>query len=285
MSELELLAQIRHLYGDTYLTVFPDGFHVSWRTLTLGEFLSYSSQISRDLFPRAVFEDEIFSKCVKNDALRGQREHLKAGIITSVVDSIWEFSVPASIDQVRAQLDVARQEVYQSEYALIHDFVNTILLAFPYKPEEIYKMDYEQLIKTLVMAERKLIELGLRKEPISIVNPAKPEEVKKSPIKVDAKALWEQQHGIEPKPKDPFLPQDAPTPTKSTKGKWYKKSPVLEAPPTHNVKVGEEDPDIFTLTGWDQADLGINRAMMVQDAQVIYRDVLEGLARKKKRQG
>jgi hypothetical protein len=277
VSSLELLAKQRHLYGNTYLTVFPDGLLVPWRTLSVQEFLEYSEAIARGHFPLAVFEDEIFKRCVRESYFIRQQENLKAGVITTVVEAIWDFSLPKLPQQVAGDLEGARQE-YEGDYRVIHDLVTIILMAFPYKPEEVYSMSYEQLIKTLVLADRKLIGLGIKQEPttITLVDQQTQEVPTPPKPKVDAKKLWEEQHP------DPFLPKEPPKEVQPTnkKGKWYKKSPVLEVKPTHGVRVGEEDPDFFALSGHELQDLPLQRAIMVQDAQIIYKDLIEELEKR-----
>lgn len=267
----DLLAEQRHLYGNVYLTIFPDGQLIPWHTLQIQEVLQYSREIARDHFPRAVLEDEIFKKCVLNPYYVRNLEFLKAGVVNAVVEAIWEFSAPQTPDQLTQDLDNLWKE-QQGDYRVIYDFMSTILLAFPYKPEEVGAMSYEEMMRTLVLADRKLIELGIRKEPTKIVvdQPSTPPPSKP---KIDAKALWEAKH-FEPQ-------QDHKQNSKDTgsnkQGKWYKVSPILEVPPTHNVKLDEENPDIFALGGHEKQDLPLQRAMMIEDAKIIYRDVIKAL--------
>jgi len=150
-------------------------------------------------------------------------------------------------------------------------------MAFPYKPEEVYAMNYETLMERAVLAEYKLMEMGMISDPIGIQVPEG--EGKPAPPhrpRVDAKAMWDA--------------QNAP---KKKKKKW-KVSPVLEAEDRKSINFEEDRlaADSSILDNHDRAEhpmvqehimnerLGPEREKLVNDAQWIYGDLIKELNKK-----
>ena len=96
------LYKIRKLYGNTYVTVFPDDFVVPWRPLSIGDFMAYHHAYLRGVIPLSHLEDEIFNKCVVDDAIVAQAPFLKAGIVTTVSQHIWQHSGPRDVTHFNA---------------------------------------------------------------------------------------------------------------------------------------------------------------------------------------
>jgi hypothetical protein len=231
-------------------------------------------------------------------------DYLNAGVVTTVVQNIWQFSGPSDSATIVADLNAARGVIHASVSSLLHDLVELISLAFPYKPEEIYAMDYSTFLLRVAQAEKKLIYLGIREGPVEIItaDEQKPqpsaaarlaERVAKSatqdinPVAAEAaKKAWEAEQEkrkkiIQPKP-EPNRPAPKPS-RKDAKNKWWKDSPVLEANMDHNIDFQTEatEQHVFGLTGHEKADAHIGRAKMVQDAQWIYKDLIEKLEKQK----
>jgi hypothetical protein len=282
---MQKLFEVRKQHGSTYATVFPDGTIVPWKPLSIEDFIKYSFDQFRGLIPPVHLEDEIFKKCIIDTTYIRQMSLLKAGIVSTVVSNIWQYSGPTGIDAFNNDLNTARQMLNADGVKAIHQLVEMVTLAFPYKPEEVYQMDYETLLMRVAQAEAKLLQLGTIKEPIQMKDedkkpqrgprPSDPNQKFKS--RIDAKKLWEEQRGIKQ--------QDQPIPSKDQEKKWWKKSPVLEVPPKHNIDFNTEqkEHDIFALSGHEKADVHIARDKMVKDAQWIYADLIKELAQKNKK--
>lgn len=282
---MQQLYEIRKLYGNTFVTAFDDGFLVPWRPLTMGDYITYSQDRERGLIPSPCLEDEIFVKCVQDQSILRQKDFLKAGIVSTVVINIWQFSGPTSIDSFNNDLETARQILNFSETKAIHQLVQIITMAFPYKPEEVYDMPYDLFMLRLAQSESKLLQLGLfLKEPIYLA-PEKPEvpEKKAAPRpKVDAKKLWDEQQQPQQKPnkRPPPVKLDE---VKTTGDKWWTKSPVLEAPNPVKIDFAKEAREQmnFGASGHEKADIHVATAQMVNDAQKIYADLIGELKKRK----
>jgi hypothetical protein len=279
---MQALFEVREQYGNVWVTAFPDGLIVPWQLLPLGKYISYLQDHNRKAIPHVQLEDEIFRSCVLDKSIIRRMGFLKAGVVSTVVHNVWEYSGPTSISSFKADLDTAR--------AMLH-------ADFPYKPEEVYEMPYDVLMMRVAQAEHKLIELGLQSGPLEIFDrkeegatkgpkgskrPQDPEQIAKAAI--DAKKLWEQRQG-EPEPVVQSVPGD----------RWWKVSPVLEANEHErkNVKPTPGLDEELALDNDERASppevrkflldskIGPARDKMVQDARWIYKDLLEGLERKK----
>lgn len=159
----EHLLYLRKEHGDVFATRLPTGQTIPWRPLTTGEYLKYTAMFRNDQYPRAFIEDEVFTLCVLDGALVRSIGKLKAGIVSTVVSSIMVFSGPQSLEDLNTGLHIARQQMHDA----MHDLVSMICMAFPaYKPEEVYTMDYRNLMLRAAQAEKKLIQTGFIDEPI-----------------------------------------------------------------------------------------------------------------------
>ena len=273
--------EVRKRFGGTYVTIFPDGLIIPWKALSLKDFISYQQDTFKNLIPYPQLEDEIFSKCVLDDSIIRQMPFLKAGIISTVVHNIWEYSGPTTAELFNNDLETARQMLQGTGIGGLHELVEMITLAFPYTPEQVYEMDYETFLLRTAQAEGKLLRMKIISSPFSLVQTQTEASKQKGPIpketkpRVDAKSLWEEQRL---KKKDPIPPGGM-----KKNEKWWKVSPVLETPAAHGIdfRIQQAEIDTFGSTGHEKADIHINRANLIKDAQWIYADVLKALAAKK----
>jgi hypothetical protein len=285
---MEDLFTIRQQFGGVFTTHFPEGLSIPWKPLSLKDYLSYLTDYSRGIIPSSILENEIFKKSVLDDNIISKLPHLKAGIVTTVVQNIWQYSGPTGIEAFNKDLEEARNKLFEDSSKIIHELVQLITMAYPYKPEEVYSMDYETFMFRLAMSEKKLLDMGIIKEPISMtVQSDKSPPSTKAPPKpqVDAKRLWEDQQAKQKKVQvESKETKSSPTPSTAVKGKWFKESPVLETAPTHGINFDLEgkETDVFGLTGHEKADAHLSRAKLIKDSQTIYKDLLKKLADKKK---
>jgi hypothetical protein len=301
---MQKLYKVRQLHGSVYASVISDDLVVPWHPLTIGDYIKYNQEYSRGNCPNCILENEIFQKCVVDEAILRQMDQLPAGVVTTVVENIWKFSGPIDIDAFNGDLEVARQIIFNSDTKAIHEIVDLITRAWPYKPEEVYAMDYETLLLRCAMAEPRLTAAGILTEPIHM------QKIKQDPSdptvekpKIDAKRLWEEyqaSQGAQPtsQQKPPQKASGAATEAskKKPKGRWWKTSPILEASNPKKIDFAGEQmaTDMDMLDSHDKAESPEMRkylidsknrnlrAKMIEEAQVAYADALEGL---KKRQG
>lgn len=285
-----LLEDVRRKYGrGVYATLFPTGLVVAWRPLTLTAYLGYDAEIKAETHLMVLLEDEIFRLCVCDQIYSRQLDHLPAGVISTVVHNIWETSVPSTEEALVSSLEHARNVVYSPPASIFYEAANWIMVAFPsYTPESVMDMDHQTLMLRLAQAEKKLMALGVIQEPFTFTSP----EVSKGPPprpsreKVDLKALWDSAHS--PPKKGPAQPAE-PIPSGPRMkdlegaGKWWKKSPVLEAPRKEAIdfKAEAKEAQLFGSQNWDNVDEAIRKEKMIKDARVIYKDLLAELAKKK----
>jgi len=95
-------------------------------------------------------EDDIWDECVLQHSISTNKDHMDAGVITTIAQLILFFSSPRTIDQ-------ANQELYEKRIELANikeQAIITICQAFPaYLPEVLEDMSWEILLKRLAQAE------------------------------------------------------------------------------------------------------------------------------------
>lgn len=156
----------RILHGECHVSRLPSGLDIAWETLSLGDFVKYDLELRAGRIPSAIIEDEIFKKCVISSGVKLNINSLDAGIVTTVVSQIMEYSGPSGPEQIANDLNNARYMVGD----FLNDSVAIILQTFPgYTADKLYDLPYLEFLKILMMAERRLIATGLLQEPIQPV--------------------------------------------------------------------------------------------------------------------
>jgi len=291
------IIDIKKRYGaNTHITIISDNIIIPWKLLPIFNYIQYSKEIQEGRFPLSIFEDKIFSQCVLDQSIVRQLPFLKAGIVSTVVENIWNASCSNTVEGLNNSLEEARKESRLIAPA-IHELVSTILLAFPaYKPEEVYSMDFNTLTKRAIDAEIKLLHSNIIQEPIRFepLHQEDAQEILQQP-KVDPKEIWERQHNIDRKKKErprrrgiDNLFKDLHR--KDEKPKEEKKeklsSNIIDAldkglPPVVNEK--ESKQAVFHGSGNDIIDRDIHTHNMINEAKVIYADVIEELKKKREK--
>ena len=284
-----IVCEARKKYGEgVYLTVFPHGLIVPWRPLLLKDYILYTREISHNVTNLSFLEDEIFCKTVVEQTFVRQLDFLSAGIVSTVVQNVIQHSGPNGIDAFNQDLETQRVEILEGQSAALHDLVSLITNAFPYKPEEVYAMNYETFLLRVVQAEKKLLLAGVIKEPVQLISKDEPKKKRRPRTEMDAKKIkevFDQQFTK----KKPIVEQ--PTVDKKVLdslekvGKWWKKSPILEVLPSQREKIDfrleAAEQDAFASSGWEKVDRDILSATMISDAQKTYADVLAELDKRK----
>lgn len=229
------LQKLRRRFGiGTRVTIFPDNLIVPWRVLSLKELLYFVEELGTQRRVPCLIEDEVFLKCVLDDSLCRRIDQLKAGVVTSVADQILTSSKPVySAEDFTKRLEQERQRL-QVNNAILHEFVKYISIAFPYKPEEIYSMTFDEFCRTLILAESKLFYLGIIKEPFTVVSEEGQEEKGPRP---DLKDVWERQHGVESRKTREEEASEIDEKRTEKVSRHY----LRMEPPPHPFKEGERD--------------------------------------------
>jgi len=250
-----------------FATVISDDIVIPWRLLSIKDYLYYSDLITfqQTTFPIGVYENEIFCKCVIDPSWVRRINYINAGIVTTVVQNIMDYSIPSTAEIVSHDLTQMRIKLSNGPTKVLHDFVNTILLAFPVGPDKVYNLTWEELLHWVILAEQKLMTLGVLENPITIQSN---NEVYEAP---DPKALWEQQR------KRPSNPVRQKPPTNFNPNI----SPVLQCDPPDIDFRSQHVEQSLGMDNWDKIDMDITSHQMVEEAKDLYKDVLEGLAQQR----
>lgn len=172
-------SKVRREFGNVYVTIFPD-MVVPWKPLSIGDFIEYSESVDRGLIPLSILDDEIFKKCVVDKTLIRQFDYLPAGIVTTTVYCILQFSGPQqSIDD---DLSVARNLIHSPVYSQFSQLINLITMVYQYTPSQLMDMRYEEFLKILALAEEKALQLGILSAPIQKPEKKKRRKFVKSPV-------------------------------------------------------------------------------------------------------
>ena len=261
------LSYLRGRHGaETFLTILPDGNEVPWRPLAIGDYIKIQEALTAGQYPRVVIEDEVFRKCVTNQALVSKIGELKAGTVSTVFETILAYSGPQESEELNFALAYSRDKMQH----VLHQMVMVICTAFSgYKPEDVYSMDYETLMLRLAQSEFKLMQQGIMQEPIAFgnpeqeTNPAMQQPPKMPPEKI--REAWNQQHA-------PQAPQQKP-----------KVSPVKKPQSDQTVITAKEAREHdFAYTGHEMEDKILLEHEMVEKTSPVYKDYLEQMARGEK---
>lgn len=189
----------RQTWGDQWLSIFEDK-EIPWRQLSLQEFLTFDALFRSGKYTEAEIEDEVFSLICLDKIYTENIDILPAGAVSSVVAHCMMHSGPASVEQINHDLNIARVET--SDF--ISSAVTLICSVFvAYKPEDLYSLKYPDFMKRLAQAEKRLLELGVIVEPISVLNP---QEAAPKPQK-NRKKIVEKFADLNPPPVQPATSQ------------------------------------------------------------------------------
>lgn len=195
-------------YGDLYRTDFRDG-HVIWKTIPWDRYRRYRD--ARDLLGSKLdidLEASVYAEAVIHSSfdvdpiedlseedyalfLAEQRQEQPAGIITTVAKLILQFSGCTNSERIMQHLDQSRVAIRNIE----DQIVACLCKAFPaYKPEDVEKMSWPNIMKRLAQAEL-LLANQYFSVPFALVNP---EEAENSANKFDLEKEMklDREHGL-----------------------------------------------------------------------------------------
>jgi hypothetical protein len=263
----EKIVGYRKKYGDHWLTIFPTeldpagGLEIPWRQLTVQEFLDFDNSFRLQKYTTTEIEDEIFRLAVLNPVYRDNLDKLKSGTISTVVAQILNVSGAQTPEQLAEDLKYARYQVQD----FITSAVTLICSVFPaYKPEDLFNLKYETLMIRLAMAEKRLLELGMLQEPLSVLSNGSPAETV-APQRVEPRSQNRQE---KIKQKLATIPQPSTT-SESSSGKTIIKKQQMAA-------------DLDHTSGHDLTDRVLWQHDAVQGLEHIYPEYFKALKEGKK---
>lgn len=156
------------LYQSLFSRFLEDGEsdYVIWKPLKWGTAKAlYSVNITPEI------EERVWEESVVETSFSDSRLEELAGIRSTVVQQVLFFSgvypLPSVIDNIEANLESARQELANSIFDQMVQFLCSI---FAYKPEDVEILPWPTIVKRLAQAER--IAQGQMPElPLRLKNP------------------------------------------------------------------------------------------------------------------
>jgi hypothetical protein len=187
MDHLEYAKQGRRVFA----LQFPNGERVPFHLLTWKEYQVYQRLLMVGTIPEHILEKNIYEQCVISTDCIERMFDMEAGIVPTVSGVIMRLSGPSpSIEVFNQDLEVFRQQAGQ----MGSEVIKLICRAFPaYKPEDIEKMDWPDVLLRLTQAESMLMAAGQLEEPIKMLSH---EEAGKSGKFDVEKAIKESRHGL-----------------------------------------------------------------------------------------
>jgi len=273
------LSDYRQAYGPVFILEVPDGTIVPCVLLSVGEYFHYAQAIQRNLIAPAVLENEIFCKCVKDEVFVENIDKQKAGTVSFVADLILRSSAPQNSEEFEYFLNLARYNVDN----IVHQAISLITQAFSaYTPDDIYSMDIYTLMDRLALAERKLLELGVLKEPIGFFDERAEQKQRRKP-KVDLSKLRREFEVQEE-------PRDWNARSRQTAGEKSLNQPYMEeeAIPDFGKETDEDGNTVISLNelvhnlDTDPMAESLEERQMISDAKTMYKSQLEALKRGEK---
>lgn len=152
MLDIDLLVESEGMF----MTTLPEGPSFTWRLLTMKEYRVFSTLRAGGVLSEWELYDKVFTRCYVGEAL-AINGHLPAGIFLSIGELIMHLSGDAHASEGE-EIDAARSMYNQA--GVLEVVRRIVLLAFPYKPEELDHWTRQKLFKTFVEAEAVLQNRG-----------------------------------------------------------------------------------------------------------------------------
>ena len=156
----------------------PSNDEIVYRLLTWSEYLMYTDTIQAGGIPSFYIEERIFNTCVIDDTDTEAIDLFYAGDILTVVGLILYQSGPQDVESIDDKLEEKRELVG----SITNQITALICQAFPgYTPDDIDKMNWDDVIEKLALAESILIAQNILSEPLEISGKTK-KKIKSGPI-------------------------------------------------------------------------------------------------------
>ena len=152
MLDIDLLVESDGMY----MTTLPEGQTFTWRLLTMKEYQVFSTLRNQGVWHEYQLYDKVFDRCYVGDT-RAINGNLPAGIFMSIGRLIMYLSGDCSGEE-RDEIDAARMHYNQA--GVLEVVKRVILMAFPYKPDELEVWTRRKLMRIFVEAEAVLQNRG-----------------------------------------------------------------------------------------------------------------------------
>lgn len=139
-----------------YTTTLPEGPSFTWRLLSMKEYRVFSSLRNQGIWHEYQLYGKVFDHCYVGDS-RAINGNLPAGVFLSIGRLIMYLSGDCTGEE-RAEIDAARAAYNQS--GVLEVVKRVVLMAFPYKPDELESWTRRKLMKIFVEAEAVLQNRG-----------------------------------------------------------------------------------------------------------------------------
>ncbi len=267
-------SNLRDTFGECYSTIVDENTIIPWRPLDIGSYIKYDSLLRENTVSVILLEDEIFKICVLDKEVLRNFDSLPAGLVSCVVQNIMEYSGPISIDHFNNLLEDNRIKIQ----APLHALINTIIRAFPaYKPEDIYSMSFEVFMMRVAQAESMLLEMGIIKQPIELIdNATKPKKQRRKINNNQLKEIWEKQNLPKKQNQSPIKTPQFENLGNNTVKVDPDKSPIfMDGNPKTFKNLDKDRVDTERSVGSEEENE--IRAKLVKDAQKLYKPILDKL--------
>lgn len=155
---------------------FPTGDVFRFRLLTWGEYQTYQEAAAKQTISSDILEDSLIQTCIFDYELYEEKLRSKAGFISTIASLIMGLSGPSQPEAFTESMGMARQVVNGLQYQV----VGLICRAFPaYKPEELDKLSWADLMIRLAQAEQILMARNELAEPLRLLSPEEQEKAAK----------------------------------------------------------------------------------------------------------
>lgn len=163
------IVEAKAKYSDLYRLKFEDDTEVVFRLLSFKEYEHFNSLYLQGLIDSK--DESIFDRCVINLAIpKVPGEELRAGVKHTVINVILQMSGPNTLEDWQFQIENSRSELQH----IITQVEMIICKAFPaYKPEDIWNMSWQTMMHRFAQAEAMLLQTGVLKEQIQILDKKK----------------------------------------------------------------------------------------------------------------
>ena len=148
--------------------------------LTLESFKRVENLLALNPHLLVHLQDEIFLSCLASPLyLKDMYPHINAGIVSSIADAVYSVSGPQSIELLQQHLDTERIQASD----VTKQMIMIICRAFPgYTPDDLFDMDWQNLVNRFVIAERMLLDAGILTEPMQLLDPKDNKTTIKQPV-------------------------------------------------------------------------------------------------------
>ena len=161
---MEDLLKAKAQYGDLYKVVFEDNTTVVFRLLSFKEYEQYHSLYLQGLIGPS--DTSVFDRC-KIELSAGKDDQLRAGVIYTITKIMLQLSGPSTVEDWAVQLEESRKQLYN----IVAQVEMIICKAFPaYKPEDIWDMNWRQIVHRLAQAESILLQTKVLEKPIQVID-------------------------------------------------------------------------------------------------------------------